>query len=193
MKNLIAHSLILTALLMSLAGCISSKSYVDPTFSKTTYADIKHTAKPRKWNITVEFLRQGVPSPSVDIALLKEVDQVVQASGMAVPVAEPTGATLNVVVNNFGDTLTAVAKDFGTGLTLGFVGNTVTDHYEMTVTLTENGTVITKGGYQGALHTTIGNTTGPAGVEPLPTSTAFNKIVEQMLLNALGDLQKKGL
>lgn len=191
-KNLMARSVMSIVLLLSLASCISSRSYVDPSFSKTTYNDIKRHPELRKWQVSVEFRRQGVPYPSVDRALLQEVDQVIRATGLAVPVAESTGTILNVVVNNFGNRTAAAAKDVGTGLTLGVIGSTVTDRYEMTVALTENDKSITKSGYTAAIDTTIGNTSGPPGVEPLPASTAFNKIVEQMLLNALGDLQAAG-
>jgi hypothetical protein len=82
-----------------------------------------------------------------------------------------------------------MAKGFGTGLTFGLVGSTVTDYYEMTVTFTANGQTITKSGYRGALHTTIGNTEGPPGLQALETRAAFNQVVEQMLLNALVDIQ----
>jgi hypothetical protein len=127
MKNPRAHFLILILVLMSLAGCISPKSYVDPSYSNTTYDDIKRRAEPLKWITTVEFRRQGNPYPRVDADLHQEVDQILRASGMAVPVTDSTGTTLNVVVNNFGDIGEAVAKGFGTGLTFGLVGSTVTD------------------------------------------------------------------
>lgn len=193
MKKII-RALTLIPLLLSAAGCISLKSYVDPSFSKTTYNDLRRTtAEPPKWKITVEFQRQGAPYPRVDSTLRQQVELVVRGSGMAIPADDAAGGTLNVVLNNFGDTGAAVAKGFGTGLTFGLAGSTVADYYEMAVTLADNGKTTTKGGYKAAIYSTIGNADGPPGLEPLAPSAAFSKVVEQMLLNALADLQKEGV
>ena len=94
-----------------------------------------------------------------------------------------------MVVNNFGDRSSAAAKGFGTGLTFGLVGSTVMDFYEMSVTFTKGGQTITKSGYRGELSTTIGNASGPPGLQPLDTATAFDKVIEGMMLNALADIQ----
>jgi hypothetical protein len=55
-----------------------------------------------------------------------------------------------------------------------------------------NGKVITKDEIKHALHTKIGMGSTPDGVEVLPIQTAFEHAVEQMLLNALRDLQQSG-
>jgi len=52
--------------------------------------------------------------------------------------------------------------------------------------------VITKDGIKHALHTKIGMDSIPEGVEVLPVQTAFERAVEQMLLNAIRDLQQSG-
>jgi hypothetical protein len=176
-------------LVASLSACIAPKSYVDPSFAKAGYQDIQRNAVPPHWNVTTEFQRQGSHYEAADAALHQQVEEVVRGSGIALPDASATGATLHVVVNNFGDGGDAAAKGFGTGLTFGLVGSTVTDYYAMTVTFTANGQTITKSGYRGALHTTIGNTSGPPGLKAVDGRTGFNQIVEQMLLNALSDIQ----
>ena len=84
-------------------------------------------------------------------------------------------------------------KGFGTGLTFGLVGNTVRDGYEMTVALTLNGKSVTKTGYKHLLISTVGNATAPPGLKPTTPSAGVATIVEQMLLNALRDLQGDGL
>jgi hypothetical protein len=174
---------------IGLSGCISAHSYVDPSFAKAGYQDIERPAVPAHWHITVEFQREGAPYPKVDPTLLQQVDQIVRGSGLAMPDDSGTDATLHVVVNNFADKGSAVAKGFGTGLTFGLVGSTVIDFYEMSVTFTKNGQTVSKSGYRGALSTAIGNASGPPGLPPLDTATAFDKVVEEMMLNALTDIQ----
>jgi hypothetical protein len=62
----------------------------------------------------------------------------------------------------------------------------------MSVKLSVNGTTVTKTGYKHAIYTTIGNRSGPSGLTPTTTTAAFAAIVEQMLLNALSDLEREG-
>jgi hypothetical protein len=174
---------------IGLSGCVSVRSYVDPSFAKAGYQDIQRPASPAHWHITVEFQREGSPYPKADSSLLQQVDQVVRGSGIAVPDDSVTDATLHVVVNNFGDQSAAAAKGFGTGLTFGLVGSLVTDFYEMSFTFTKDGQTVSKSGYRGALSTTIGNASGPPGLQPLDPPTAFDKVIEEMMLNALADIQ----
>ena len=95
-------------------------------------------------------------------------------------------------LNNVGDVRDAAATGAATGLTFGLVGSLITDGYEMTVKLTINGKTVTKAGYKHAIHTTIGNRSAPPGLTPTTITAAFATIVEQMLLNALGDLEREG-
>jgi hypothetical protein len=173
-------------------GCVSTKSYVDPTYSRATYNDITRKAEPYKWRIVVEFQRNRTHLPSVDGELLAAVERTVRASGIAVPAPEGSSGQLKVVVNNIADLRTARTKGFGTGLTFGLVGSTVSDYYEMDVELSMNGRISRRSDYKHAIHTTVGNASGPPGVEPLSTSAALAKALEQMLLNFLKDLQQTG-
>lgn len=54
-----------------------------------------------------------------------------------------------------------------------------------------DGDLINSASYHRALHTTIGNKRGPEGLEPMPTSAAFGKVVEQLVIEFFGDTQKK--
>jgi hypothetical protein len=53
-----------------------------------------------------------------------------------------------------------------------------------------NGKTFHKSGIRHALHTAVGNASLPEGLEPVPPSTAFGRIVEQMLLIALKEFQQ---
>jgi len=183
---------LLIIVMSSLVGCVSIKSYVDPTYSRATYNDITRRADPYKWRIVVEFQRNGTHLPKADSELMGNVERVVRASGMAIPSPEGSSGQLKVVVNNIADMGTARAKGFGTGLTLGLVGSTISDYYEMEAELSMNGKIIRRSAYKHALHSTVGNASGPQGVEAMSPSASFSKVIEQLMLNFLKDLQQSG-
>jgi len=183
---------IMLCLVALLSGCISPRSFVDPTYSTTKYEDIKKQSEPLKLKVSVEFEREGEPYPKADSTLRDNVERVLRASGLIIPTPDSASGEIKVVINNYGDRGAAAAKGFGTGLTFGLVGNTVIDFYEMDITITQNGKVIKRSGIKHAIHTMIGNTSAPDGVELLPPPTAFSRVVEQMLLNGLKDMQQHG-
>jgi hypothetical protein len=63
----------------------------------------------------------------------------------------------------------------------------------MQATATIAGKTITKSGYKHAIHSTIGHAKGPEGIPAMTTEEAFGKVVEELVLNFLGDLQKDQL
>ena len=178
---------------VALTGCISVKSYVDPAYTKTHYENLKKPAEALPLKVNVEFSRNGKPLPKADDELRGNVERILRASGLVTPAESAANGEIMVRVNNVGDLGSAGAKGFGTGLTFGLVGSTVQDGYEMVVELTTNGTMVTKSGYKDVLVSTVGNKSAPKGLTPISPSAAFSTIVEQMLLNALGDFQADGL
>jgi hypothetical protein len=173
-----------------ITGC--SQSYVDPSYGKVAYENLNRRDVPAQWQITVEFQRNGVAFPRVDELLRENVERVVRASGVAVPAVDAAAPELRVVVNNIADINKAMAKGFGTGLTLGLAGSLVTDYYEMEIVLTDGGKVFRKSGYKHAIHTAVGNSSGPTGVVASASlSEAFNTVVEELMLNALKDIENE--
>lgn len=177
------------AILLLATGC--SNTYVDPSYGKVSYDDLTPQSPPLQWQLVTEFQRNGVAYPRADKILYTNVERVMQESKIAIPVTNSTAPELKVVVNNIGDINDAMAKGFGTGLTLGLVGNLVTDYYEMEITLTDGDKVIRKSGYKHAIHTTVGNASGPTGVKSVSPSMAFSTVVEQLVLNALKDIENE--
>jgi hypothetical protein len=92
------------------------------------------------------------------------------------------------VVNNIADLAEARRKGFTTGSTFFLKGSVVTDNYEMQVTATIGGKTVSRSGYKGAILTAIGRASGPEGVPPMTVTEAFNKVVEQLILQFLRDL-----
>lgn len=173
-----------------ITGC--SQAYVDPSYGKVAYENLNRRDVPAQWQITVEFQRNGVAFPRGDELLRKNVERVVRASGVAVPAVDAAAPELRVVVNNIADINKAMAKGFGSGLTLGLAGSLVTDYYEMEIVLTDGGKVFRKSGYKHAIHTTVGNSSGPPGVVASASlSEAFNTVVEELMLNALKDIENE--
>lgn len=183
---------VITVLTFSIFGCATTKSYVDPEYGRATYDDINRRSEPYKLKIIAEFQRNGKHLPRVDNELIGHVERVIRGSGFAVPATQGISGELKVIVNNVADLGKAAAKGFGTGLTFGLAGSTVTDFYEMEATLSINNKVIKKTNYKHALHSTVGVKKAPEGLEPMTASAAFGKIVEQLILNFLQDIQKSG-
>ena len=181
--------LTLVATLALLTGCISPKSFIDPTQSKLTYESVKRSSTPLKLTLVTEFQRNGEHFPKADSTLRDTTERVLRASGVIVPTTEASVGQVRVVVNNVADRGAAAAKGFGTGLTFGLVGTTVMDAYELTLVVNTGGKTYSSSVIKHSLFTAIGNTTTPEGVETMPIGVAFQKVVEQMLLRALKEAQ----
>lgn len=182
----IALSFMLTMLLV---GCISPKSYLDPSKPKLTYSDIKKTQQPIPLRLTTVFLRNGEAYPKANPTLLDNSSRILRASGIIDPDGPNSVGTITITVNNIADTAAAAGKGFGTGLTLGLVGSTVSDNYELTMAININDKTINKTGIQNSISTAIGNTSLPPGAEGITPSLAFQKVLEQMILQALREIQ----
>lgn len=138
------------------------------------------------------FLRRGERRPNVDTRLRDQVRLQLLASGAVKEVlstSDPSKLLLKVDMDNVGDMGTAMAKGFGTGLTFGLVGSTVKDGYVFTATYQRPGLPPIQKVYKHAIHTTVGNKSGPEGLEPLTPSSAFDRVVEGLVLNLVKDLQ----
>lgn len=188
MKNI----LILLFGAIALTGCVSPKSYVDPTFGKATYNDIQSVDKKHDALITVEFQRNGEKFDAAHTEVKNHVDKTLRATGVVNPTSNNSDIILKVIINNIVDMSDAAAKGFGVGLTFGAVGTTVTDYYEVTVEYTDTEGSLIKS-YKHAIHSTIGNEKAPFdNVKPTTVADAFGTIVEETLLNFVNDMQKSG-
>lgn len=188
------HRFALTLVVSSLLqGCISTHSYVDPQFHHANYGDLFRVQPPYALSVEVEFQRNQVAQPSVDRTLLDSINRSLRASGVVVPY-EGNGSAdgaIRFTVDNLAGVGGAAAKGFGTGLTFGLVGSHVADGYEMTARLTRGDSVLERK-YQHVIYTTVGNASGPPGSPAVPLGTAFNQVIDDMVLNFLKDMQSEG-
>ena len=174
-----------------LTGCMTPRSFVDPTYPKVSYDDVQKRETPLRLKLSVEFQRNGQHYSSVDQKLLDNTERVLRASGVITPDADGGDGEIHVVVNNIADMGAATAKGLKLGVTFGLAGTIATDAYEMSVTMTVHGKTITRT-EKHAIQSALGNTRIPEGMEVMPPDVAFQKVVEQMLLRALQDIQHAG-
>jgi hypothetical protein len=171
---------------VALTACMSTKSFLDPSFPKISYEELKKPLQPKKLRVTAEFQRNGEHLERVDQSISDSTERILRASGLAIPGAD---GTIHVVLNNIADIGGAVGKGLGTGLTFGLAGSLVTDTYEMQVTINVGGKTFTRTAVKHALHSAIGRAETPEGIETMPLQTAFDRLFEQMLLRVLKEYQ----
>jgi len=176
----------------AITGCSSPKSFVDPSIPKVSYDDVKRRAEPLKLKLVVEFQRNGEHLPKVDSTLRDNTERVLRGTGVIVAANDQTAGEIKIVVNNIADLASARAKGFGTGLTFGLASSTVTDAYEMALTITINGKTISRSAVKHSLFTIIGHGKVPEGVESIPANVAFERVLEQMILRVLHEMQSTG-
>jgi hypothetical protein len=174
-------------------GCLSVKSYVDPQYRNASYDDIKPVENKYRAKIDVEFQRNSVHYSKADKECRSHIERVFRATGVIIPASNEPEIRINVVVNNIADLDDARAKGFGTGLTLGAAGSTVTDFYEIKIELyMGDETSLTKT-YKHTILTTIGNKPAPLNVEPTTAADAFGTVVEDAVLNFVKEMQAQNL
>jgi hypothetical protein len=182
-------------LMVVLTGCLSIKSYVDPTLPKVSYGDLLARSDRKPVALIVAFHRNGEPVGTEASTPVKSVRDVVEKSNLfSALLDQPQDGVseLKIVLDNVVDTGDAAAKGALTGLTFGAKGSQATDGYIMTATFRAPGKQPVTKVYRHAIHSTIGNIDAPAGLvaEESPLA-AFDKVVEGLVLNLLRDLQKE--
>src|SRR5262245_19284756 len=182
-------------MMVTLTGCLSIKSYVDPTLPKVGYGDLLARADRRPVALLVAFHRNGEPATLGASTATKTVRGVVEKSNLFSSLLDQPKDDvdqLKIVLDNVADTGDAAGKGAVTGLTFGAKGSQVTDGYIMTATFRAPGKPAVTKVYRHAIHSTIGNADAPAGlVAEENTQAAFDKVVEGLVLSLLRDLQKE--
>lgn len=184
--------LVLVAASVVSTGCVV-KAYVDPTLPKVAYSDIAPKINRRPLHLSAEFLTHGKPNPRATELAFEKIQKVLLASQLFSTVSTGRRETsvdyLAVVMHNIGDTAKAGRQGAITGLTFGLAGSLVTDEYVFTATYVPVGKEPVKREYRHAIHTTVGAKDGPPGLQPMSLDEAFDKLIENLVLNLLQDLR----
>ncbi len=198
LRNHVVHAAFFGAL--ALAGCASPSavSFLGASFPKVEYKDVRKSAKPPRLRLAVEFQRNGEHFPKGDIPLRDYAAAILNNTGVMsisdviTESEEQEQGEVRIVLNNSADSGTVAAETSATKLPLWMMGKTITDTYEMSLFITTGGKTVSQTGIHQAIHTAIGNMVVPSGIESFPHDKAFGKMLEQMILKALTDLQKEG-
>lgn len=190
-----ARGLALLSCAVVLTGCLSMKSYVDPALPVVTRADIAAPATPRPVQVAVEFRTKGNINAAATSEVQPRVVAVASESGLFSSVsreaAGPNAGLLTIVFDNVPlEGENAAAEGFGVGLTFGAVGSMVTDVYQTTITYSRGGET-TSVNVRHALHTTVGNKAGPAGLTGVTPVEGAHQVIDQIIWNGLDQLADK--
>jgi hypothetical protein len=195
-RTAVGVAVVLSAVL-GVAGCLSVKSYVDPELRKVEYADLLARQDRRPLSVAVQFQRNGEAKSSANEQVQERVVKILEASKLFATVTTTSEGhgldRLQLVLNNVADVDGAAGKDVKTGLTFGASGSLVTDSYVMSATFLRPGSVAVEKTYRHALHTTIGSAEGPPNLRPMELQAAFDKVLEDLMLNLILDLQREEL
>jgi hypothetical protein len=186
--------MVVMSTLLGVTGCLSMKSYVDPELRKVEYADLLVRQERRPVSVAVQFQRNGEPKSSVNGHVQERVVKILESSKLFSKVTTEEGQGLDrlqLVLNNVADIDGAVGKGAKTGLTFGAAGSLVTDSYVLKAMFLRPGKVAVEKTYRHALHSTIGNAEAPPNLRPMGTQEAFDKVLEDLMLNLILDLQQE--
>lgn len=175
-------------------GCMSVKSYVDPALPLVSKSQLVAPSDPKPVQVLFEFRTKGNANAAATNAMRPRVVAVASESGVFAGVSSDSsvpGGLFKFVIDNVPGTDDAVAKGIGTGLTFGLAGSLVTDLYLATASYVNEGrrTEVT---LQHALHSTVGNKSGPPGLSAVSMADGVNQVVDQLTWNALKQLADKG-
>jgi hypothetical protein len=188
--NTISKLVVAAVACASLSSCAATHSYVDPQYHMAGYDQIHRLNQPIPVMVNAQFQRNGQPYPAVDAQLQEVVERTLRATGNFTPTSSLGDAgIIQVVADNIADLAAARAKGFGTGITFGAAGSNVTDYYEFKFTYRSADGKEHQRSYKDAIYTTIGHASPPVSAPPTTLNGAFEKVVEDVTLNFVKDLQ----
>lgn len=196
----LAPRIILASVIVSsaLMGCASPRSFLGASLPKMKYEDVKKRETPLRLQLVVEFQRNGDHFPKGDIPLRDYAAKILGDTGVITPVDaisavnDQGDGAIRIVLNNIADSGTVAAEASRSGFPLWMVGKTITDTYTMSMAITMKGKTIRRAGIKHAYHTALGNMEIPEGIEVFPSDQAFGRMLEQMILRGLQDMQGSG-
>ena len=184
--------LILLLIVPTVGGCLSTSTYVDPKVRKTDYGNLRRPASPIPVVLNVTYQVNGADNSSGKEAVRKRVVAALTRSGVFAPTVstdKPGTERLDVVLNDIANMGQAIGSGALSGFTFGLVGTSTSDHYVMTVRYRAADGREIRREYQHELLATTGNKQPPPGFQEVALIDAADRIVEDLVLNMLGDLE----
>jgi hypothetical protein len=191
--SLSRSSFAILIVVLVLGGCATPKvSFLGGPYPSLSYNDLRKRDVPLRLALAVEFQRNGEHFPKGDVPLRDYAYQILRDTGVITPVEEGEEGVIRVVLNNVADPQTVAVERASTMHPLWMVGTTITDAYELSMFITIKGKTIARMGIKNAVHTALGNIRIPDDIQTFPHNQAFGKVLEQMMLCALVDMQRSG-
>lgn len=186
---------VVAAIAVLLSGCISPRMFVDPTLGDVPAAERTAVANPRPVQFIFEFRTKGAANAQATSQLRTQMTEIVRTSGLFSEVSSAPvsgGAILAVTIDNIPQE-DAFSRGFGTGLTFGLVGTTVTDFYEANARYSPGGGAgELRAQARHAIHTQIGATAAPANmVQAANPEAAARTAMRQILEHLIYDLARQ--
>jgi hypothetical protein len=193
MMKRICAPLIAAAALLTLGGCLSMKTYVDPALGDVKAEERAAPTEKRPVQLMFAFQTNGAANSRATNLLSKQVTDLVTATGRFSQVSTTPvdgGAILSITVNNVPEA-NAAGKGFTTGLTLGLAGSKVSDYYIATARYSRGGGATVTKEARHAMHSTVGATAAPDGLTPAKNiDEGIATIMRQLVDHVVNDLAK---
>lgn len=186
----------LLGLFLLMTGCMGIVSRVDPSFPRVTYAALSAAAKNDvAVGVIVEFHRSGVAVPEVTSQTREAVLEILRKTQLFALVSSGvanTNAQIEVMIDNTkGETH---GSGYVTGATLGAIGTDTVDPYTFVATYRTPGSDPITRQYEHRLYSKIGGARAANNSsEWTSIRQAYDKIVEELILRFLKDLQTQGV
>ena len=197
-RRFAAVSVVLMVLLVGTTGCTNMKDYyVIQETPALSYGEISKDDDKQSLDVTFEFQTNGQMNPGVTNRYRAQVIGALNQTGCFSEVHAGVGRSsrsLHLVVNNVVDSLGgAVMQGFFSGLTFGLIGTKVTDNYAIEAVYSGGSGDSTNSNYGWSLTTTSGliHAGVSNGTKHGTLDSAFDRLLEQVVLRVISDLQAK--
>lgn len=177
-----------------LGGCtVKVQSFVMPDFETVRYEALDVPPYPEPVYVEAQYKSNGIPDAPSARRLRQNVVEVLSRSGIMQPTENSDSKNrLIVIAENFYDADEARSAGVKAGLSMGLSGRQVIDRYKFTVTYRAEAGGERLGRYDHAYHTALGRVQPPKRAALVKPGEAFHKVVEDVMLKFLFDLEAVG-
>jgi hypothetical protein len=181
-----------------LSGCSAQKFYasyyIDPKPARVDYSDLVPPVERQPVYLVFDMYSTDGSFPEATRKIAPKVSQVIQSSRMFSSVSKVGSenmARVQVSMRETGVLSGHDAKTLPPGLTSGLPGSKGVITYSFTAQYQAPGKELVKKTYPQAVHFVEGNTSGLGDALPMTAGHAVERMVEQVVLSFLRDLQKE--
>lgn len=184
--------------LLALAGCstqrFAASYYIDPKPPRASYSDLVAPANPQPVYLVFDMYSAEGSFPEATRKIGPKIVRILNQSGLFSSVANVGSENIARIQVSMRETAVATGHDtksLPAGLTSGLAGSRGAIVYSFTAYYQAPGKAAVKKVYPHAVHIVEGNSPALGDALPMTAAHAVDVMVEQVMLNFLGDLQKE--